>query len=64
MIPDKKEPIIDSYTHMKSDVVPEWVNKLDELKEKIKANIYSPDGAKANDVTFCHPINVPDTKNR
>ena len=51
-----------SYTYEKSDIVPDWVSKLDDLKSKIKAQLHSPDSGKNIGVQFCHPINVPAPK--
>jgi hypothetical protein len=62
MIPNKENINDGSYTYEKSDIIPDWVNRLDALKSQIKAQLHSPDNGKNNDIKFCHPINVPNTK--
>lgn len=48
-----------SYIHVKSDVVPAWVNRLNEFKAKVRASIHSNDNQLSEDIKFSHPINVP-----
>jgi hypothetical protein len=62
MTPTNKNITDSSYTYEKSDIVPDWVSKLDDLKSKIKAHLHSPDSGKDIDVQFCHPVNVPASK--
>lgn len=60
---NEKEINVTSYNYTKSDVVPEWVNKLDALKSEIRATLHSSSGkGKINDVKFCHPFHVPNTQ--
>jgi len=59
MKPNESE-INSSYIHVKSDVVPAWVNSLNEFKAKVKASIHSNDNQLSEDIKFSHPINVPD----
>ena len=51
-----------SYTYEKTDTVPDWVLKLDNLKSRIKEHLQSPDSGKKIDLQFCHPVNVPNPK--
>lgn len=61
-----KEEIVElseSYIHLRSDEVPEWVKNLDTLKTKIRENLMNPNTQKnIEGVTFCHPIDVPSSK--
>jgi hypothetical protein len=61
-----KEEIIElseSYIHLRSDRVPEWTKNLKSLKAKIREKLMNPDSQKEIEgITFCHPIDVPDTK--
>jgi hypothetical protein len=61
-----KEEIVEiseSYIHLRSDEVPEWVKNLDSLKAKIRENILNSNYQNnIEGVTFCHPIDVPGSK--
>jgi hypothetical protein len=61
-----KEEIVEiseSYIHLRSDEVPEWVKNLDSLKAKIRENILNSNSQNnIEGVTFCHPIDVPSSK--
>lgn len=61
-----KEEILsvsDSFIHIKSDEVPDWVKGLEEFKSKIRDTIVNKESEiKIQGVTFCHPINVPPTE--
>lgn len=52
-----------SYIHEMSHTVPDWVNKLNDLKKTIKNHLATQDTEKINGVKFCHPFDVPPTKN-
>lgn len=61
-----KEEIIeisDSYIHLRTDNVPEWVKNLDAFKLKIKESLMNPPSqSNLTGITFCHPIDVPPSK--
>ena len=61
-----KEEIVEiseSYIHLRSDEVPEWVKNIDSLKAKIRKNILNSNSQdKIEGVAFCHPIDVPSSK--
>ncbi len=58
-----KETNIDSsYIYERSEVVPDWVNKLDDFKSKIKTTLHSTENGNTIDIQFCHPIDVPNSK--
>ena len=61
-----KEEIVEiseSYIHLRSDEVPEWVKNIDSLKAKIRDNIMNSNSQdKIEGVTFCHPIDVTSSK--
>lgn len=62
---DKKEnPILvsESYIHEKSEFVPDLVKKLDDLKNKIRSNLINHTSEKIDGIKFCHPFDVPPTK--
>ena len=61
-----KEEIVEiseSYIHLRSDEVPQWVKNIDALKAKIRDNIMNSNSQdKIEGLTFCHPIDVPSSK--
>jgi hypothetical protein len=48
----------DNFVHLTSDVVPNWVNTLELIKDKIQAAIENSN-TKLEGVKFCKPIDVP-----
>lgn len=59
---EKENTNYTSYIYMKSDVVPEWVSKLEVLKSSIREKLRSSELDALDNVKFCHPFNVPNTK--
>ncbi len=61
-----KEEIVElseSYIHLRSDEVPEWVANLDAFKLKIRESLMNPTTQNnIEGITFCHPIAVPSSK--
>lgn len=57
--------ISDNYIHIKSDVTPSWVKKLEEFKLKVRAEIEkSDDPNHISLIKFSHPIDVPNSQNK
>ncbi len=52
------EELNPSYILEKSDVVPSWINKLDELKNTIRIDLHSGK-ISGNTVKFLTPLDVP-----
>jgi len=53
----------ENFVHLKSNVVPDWVKKLDLLKDKIHAALENPSEG-VDGVKFCKPIDVPPSENK
>lgn len=57
--------ISDNYIHIKSDVTPEWVKKLEDFKLKIRSELEKPHGSShVGAIKFSHPIDVPNSQNK
>lgn len=56
--------ITSSYIREKSNIVPEWVKKLDTYKDKIINDIHTSGCSTDSGVKFLHPIDVPNPPKR
>lgn len=54
-----KKEVTSSYIHEKSNIVPEWVKQLADLKEKIRSDIHAPNNETKSGIKYLHPFDVP-----
>jgi hypothetical protein len=56
--------ITSAYIHEKSNVVPEWVKKLDDLKKQIRSDIHATSNRNDSGIKYLHPLDVPGSPKR
>ncbi|MBL7932910.1 MAG: hypothetical protein JNL60_13465 [Bacteroidia bacterium] len=47
----------DNFVHLTSEVIPDWVKRLDSIKDKIEAELKNP-SQQMTGIKFCDPLNV------
>lgn len=63
MTEENKETIIEvseSFIHLKSNSVPNWVKNLEALKLKIREKINNPNSSELKGIKFVNPLNGMD----